>query len=135
MRRPPTLVGLIPVRPQWERIYAVVRRIPRGRVASYGQVARLAGLGRAARQVGRALHALGDPRLPWHRVVNARGALSLPPGSDGFATQRRRLEREGVAFDRHGCIDLQRFGWRATRPAGTSPRTSGGPVRVARRTW
>jgi methylated-DNA-protein-cysteine methyltransferase related protein len=98
---------------RWERVYAVVRRIPRGRVATYGQVAALAGLGGEARQVGYALHALpGEGFAPWHRVVNARGAISLPPGRGADVTQRLRLEREGVRFDARGRIDLARFGWR-----------------------
>jgi methylated-DNA-protein-cysteine methyltransferase-like protein len=82
---------------RWERIYTVVRGIPRGKVATYGQVARLAGLKGHARQVGYALHALpGWKRVPWHRVVNAHGAISLPPGTGADVTQRLRLEREGV---------------------------------------
>jgi methylated-DNA-protein-cysteine methyltransferase-like protein len=96
---------------RYERIYGVVRRIPRGRVASYGQVARLAGLPGAARQVGYALSALRDgSSVPWHRVVNARGALSAR--ASGFETpQRLLLEREGVRFDAAGRIDLARFAW------------------------
>ncbi len=101
-----------PQKGRWERIYAVVRRIPRGRVATYGQVARLAGLKGHARQVGYALHALkGWKRVPWHRVVNARGAISLPPVSGADVTQRLRLEREGIKFRANGRIDLKRFGW------------------------
>jgi methylated-DNA-protein-cysteine methyltransferase-like protein len=97
----------------YSRIYAVVRRIPRGRVATYGQVARLAGLGGHARQVGYALHAMVTERpLPWHRVINARGEVSprSDPGSD--LAQREFLEREGVVFDRSGRVDLARFQWR-----------------------
>ena len=106
---------------RWERVYAVVRRIPRGRVATYGQVAALAGLGRQARQVGYALHALpGEGYAPWHRVVNARGAISLPPRAGADVTQRLRLEREGVRFDARGRIDFKRFGWRPG--ARTAPR-------------
>ncbi len=98
---------------RWERVYAVVLRIPRGRVATYGQVAAEAGLGRQARQVGYALHALPPGhRAPWHRVVNARGAISLPPDRGDDVTQRLRLEREGVRFDARGRIDLARFGWK-----------------------
>jgi methylated-DNA-protein-cysteine methyltransferase related protein len=96
-----------------ERVYAVVRRIPRGRVATYGQIARLAGLGGQARQVGYALHALPWEGLaPWHRVVNVRGAVSLPPHGGADLTQRMRLEREGVRFDARGRVDLERYGWR-----------------------
>jgi methylated-DNA-protein-cysteine methyltransferase-like protein len=96
----------------YDRIYAAVRRIPRGRVASYGEVARAAGFPNAARQVGYALHALRDSAdVPWHRVVNARGEIS--PRASGFeGPQRRLLEREGVAFDARGRIDLAAFGWR-----------------------
>jgi methylated-DNA-protein-cysteine methyltransferase-like protein len=111
---------------RWERVWAVVRRIPRGRVATYGQVAALAGLGRQARQVGYALHALpGEGFAPWHRVVNARGAISLPPGGGSDVTQRIRLEREGVRFDARGRIDLERFGW---RPGARVARRTRGPT-------
>ena len=96
----------------WDRIYAVVARIPAGRVATYGQVAALAGLGRAARQVGYALHALPEGSdLPWQRVINSRGEVSprALPGWDGY--QRHLLEEEGVAFDAAGRVDLGRFLW------------------------
>jgi methylated-DNA-protein-cysteine methyltransferase-like protein len=87
------------------RIFAVVRRIPDGRVATYGQIARLAGLGGHARQVGYALAALEDDAVPWHRVINARGEVS--PRSDGDDHgQRTRLEREGVQFDARGRVSL-----------------------------
>jgi methylated-DNA-protein-cysteine methyltransferase-like protein len=106
---------------RWERVYAVVRRIPRGNVATYGQVARLAGLGGDARQVGYALHALpARSRVPWHRVINSRGGISLHPASGGDVTQRLMLEREGVRFNAAGRTDLKRFGW---KPGG--PRASG----------
>ena len=91
------------------RVLAVVDSIPRGRVATYGQIAREAGLPRRARLVGRFLAQL-PPRtaLAWHRVVNSSGRISLRPGA---TIQRRRLEREGVHFGRSGRIDLARFGW------------------------
>jgi methylated-DNA-protein-cysteine methyltransferase-like protein len=95
------------------RIYRIVRRIPRGRVATYGQVARLAGLAGHARQVGYALHAMAtEQSVPWHRVINARGEVSRrsDPGSD--VAQRQFLEREGVVFDAAGRVDLARFQWR-----------------------
>ena len=98
----------------YERIWAVVRRIPAGRVATYGQVARAAGFGGAARLVGYALHALpeGERRVPWQRVLNAHGRISPRafPGAEGV--QRRLLEREGVRFDARERVDLARFGWR-----------------------
>ena len=100
--------------PVYRRIYAVVARVPRGRVATYGQVAALAGLPGRARQVGYALHGLpeGAP-LPWHRIVNARGTSSLP--GEAGDEQRRRLARERVAIDGSGRIDLARFGWNPKR--------------------
>jgi len=98
---------------RWERVYAVVRRIPRGRVATYGQVAELAGLGRQARQVGYALHAL--PRgttVPWHRVINSAGRLSLPPDAGGVE-QRLRLLAEGVPVTEAGRVPIARLRWSA----------------------
>lgn len=97
----------------YQRIYSVVRRIPRGRVATYGQVAALAGLAGHARQAGYALHALpSGTAVPWHRVVNAQGAISLGcPDRDGLG-QRLRLEAEGVEFDARGRIRLSRYQWR-----------------------
>lgn len=106
-----------PTGARYGRIYAVVVRIPRGRVASYGQVAVLAGLPGRARQVGTALASLPDgSRVPWHRVVNAAGKVSLRgfPGPDGF--QRHLLEEEGVPFSAAGRIDLEQYGWRLRPP-------------------
>ena len=95
------------------RIHAVVRRIPRGRVASYGQVAQLAGLASHARLVGYAMAALPDgTSVPWQRVVNAQGRVS-PRATPGYdALQRALLEREGVRFDAQDRIDLDHYGWR-----------------------
>lgn len=95
----------------FRRVYGVVRRIPAGRVATYGQVAALAGTPRAARAVGwalRALDAAAAARVPWHRVVNAAGAISPRPGLSP-EIQRRRLRAEGVRFVR-GHVDLGRHG-------------------------
>lgn len=105
---------------RYQVIYAVVRRVPRGRVASYGQVARVAGMGNAARQVGYALHALpAGSTVPWHRVLNAQGAVSLR--NHHALTQRLLLGREGVRFDARGRVDLLRFGWKP-RKAGSARR-------------
>ncbi len=96
----------------YERIYAVVRRVPRGRVATYGQVAALADLPGHARQVGYALHALPDgTTVPWHRVINAKGEISrrAEPGYDRL--QCALLEAEGVGFDQAGRVPLERFRW------------------------
>jgi methylated-DNA-protein-cysteine methyltransferase related protein len=98
----------------YQDIYAVVRRIPRGRVATYGQVAELAGLPGHARQVGYALHALADgTTVPWHRVVNARGSCSLRSVPGAELTQRILLEREGIRFDAAGRVALAKVRWRA----------------------
>jgi methylated-DNA-protein-cysteine methyltransferase-like protein len=95
----------------FERVYDAVRAIPRGRVATYGQVAQLIGVPRGARAVGWALRAL-DPRaaraVPWHRVVGAGGRIS-PRAGAGPLLQRRRLAAEGVVF-RRGCVDIRRHG-------------------------
>ena len=105
--------------PTYERIYAAVARIPRGRVATYGEVAAAAGLPGRARQVGYALHSLPAGRpVPWHRVVNARGEIS-PRAEPRFGTiQRKLLEREGVAFDASGRVSLARFGGAVRRAKG-----------------
>ena len=103
----------------YERIYQVVRRIPKGRVATYGQIAELAGIPGHPRQVGYALHALtGDESVPWHRVINAKGEVS--PRGDGMVVnlQKSLLKGEGVEFIGHR-ISLDRFRWK--------PRTSKKP--------
>jgi len=99
--------------PRWEhdRIYAAVQSIPRGRVATYGRVAEMAGLPRRWRLVGRALRVLPeDSAIPWHRVVNAQGRLSERGSGDCVTEQRMLLEDETVVFDQRGRIDLTRFG-------------------------
>jgi methylated-DNA-protein-cysteine methyltransferase-like protein len=98
-----------------QRIYAVVRQIPPGYVATYGDIAVLAGLPGHARLVGYALHALPEfTDVPWQRVINAKGTISLGsayPG--GELHQRHLLEAEDVAFDANGKVDLKRFRWQA----------------------
>jgi methylated-DNA-protein-cysteine methyltransferase-like protein len=104
----------IPSKGLHSRIHDVVSQIPRGRVATYGQVARLAGLPGQARLVGYALHALpAGTSVPWQRVVNAQGAISLRSGHD--TRQRRLLERESIRFDSRGRISLASFQWRPRR--------------------
>jgi methylated-DNA-protein-cysteine methyltransferase-like protein len=89
----------------------MIKAIPRGKVATYAQIAALAGNYRAARQVVRVLHSSSDKdRLPWHRVINSRGGISLRPGR-GFEEQKRLLLREGVCVSRLGRIDLDEFQW------------------------
>jgi methylated-DNA-protein-cysteine methyltransferase-like protein len=93
------------------RIHAVVRRIPPGRVTSYGAIARALGLARGARTVGWALRSCPED-VPWHRVVNVQGRISWRP-TGGHDRQRALLRQEGVRFRRDGRIDLARFGWKA----------------------
>ena len=94
-----------------DRIESVIRAIPRGKVATYAQVASLAGNYRAARQVVRVLHASSaKDRLPWHRVINSRGGISLERGR-GFEEQKNRLRSEGVHVSVSGRIDLAEFQW------------------------
>lgn len=99
-----------------ERIYDVVCSIPRGTVATYGQVAALAGLERRARMVGQALRALdeghdpGGRDVPWHRVINAQGRLSLA-GTMAGEVQRQLLAAEGIPVDEGGRVDLRRYRW------------------------
>jgi methylated-DNA-protein-cysteine methyltransferase related protein len=108
----PALPGAARKRGAYEAIYKIVRRIPLGAVATYGQVARLAGLPGHARQVGYALHRLPEgSAVPWHRVINARGRISLHPMDVGSSQQRALLEDEGVRFDPGGRISLRLFGW------------------------
>ena len=92
----------------YARIYTVVRQIPRGKVATYGQVAEIVG-DCTARVVGYAMAAAPDD-VPWQRVINSQGRVSERPGL-GPAVQRQMLEREGVVFDARDRVDLKRYGW------------------------
>ena len=97
---------------RYARIWSVVKKIPRGRVATYGQIATIAGLDGHARQVGYALHNLpGSSGIPWHRVINARGEISPRSAGDSHELQRLLLEAEGVEFTLDGRVDLRRFRW------------------------
>ena len=99
----------------YHRIYTVVRQIPHGRVATYGQVAMVVGPPLTARQVGEAMAALHDghpgPSVPWQRVINAQGTVSTG------RHQQQLLEHEGVVFNAKGATDLRRFGWQGPDPA------------------
>ena len=93
------------------RIIAAVKKIPKGKVCTYGNVADVAGLPRRARLVGTVLRQTPASRgLPWFRVINASGRISFPVGSDGYARQRKHLESEGVDFV-GGRVNLDRYGW------------------------
>ncbi len=93
------------------RIIKALRRIPRGKVSSYGAIAALAGFRNGARQVVRILHSSSEKEgLPWHRLLRKDGRIALPPG-EGFELQRALLEGEGVEVSASGKVDLGRFGW------------------------
>ena len=95
----------------YELIWETVRQIPRGKVATYGQVASEAGFPRQPRMAGYALHALPPHSgVPWHRVINAQGRISFPKDSAAYKKQRRLLKAEGVVF-RGEAVDMVRFGW------------------------
>jgi methylated-DNA-protein-cysteine methyltransferase-like protein len=114
---------------RYELIWSTVRRIPRGKVATYGQVATLSGLDGHARQVGYALHNLPERSdVPWHRVINHRGEISPRSAGDSHELQRMLLEAEGVELDVRGRVDLRRFGWTAT----PRRRAGGGRVKPVR---
>lgn len=99
-------------------LYSTLMQVPEGYVVTYGQLAELAGLGRAARWVGRTLSQLPEgSRLPWHRVVAAGGRISLPAGSPSGYEQRARLRREGVSLT-NSRVDLRRHGWRPIEHCG-----------------
>ncbi len=93
------------------RVKSVIASIPAGRVATYGQIAMLSGNRRAARQVAWILHSSSSKHgLPWHRVINRLGKISLPRGG-GYEEQMALLMREGIQFDREEYVDLGSFGW------------------------
>ena len=99
----------------FERVYRVVRQIPPGKVASYGQIAALLGHPQAARTVGWALNALRGSEVddvPWQRVINSRGRISISRADLGADLQAALLEQEGIVFGPDGRVDLRRFGWR-----------------------
>jgi methylated-DNA-protein-cysteine methyltransferase-like protein len=99
----------------YQKIYAIVQQIPYGQVATYGQVAELAGLPRRARLVGYALFRVApEMDVPWHRVINAKGEISMSPFREGNDyLQRSLLEDEGVQFDQKGKVNLRRYLWQA----------------------
>lgn len=114
----------------YARIYAAVRRVPPGRVTTYGEIARLVGRHDGARTVGWALASLPDDRTaPWWRVIRGDGTVAPRPGA---GEQRRRLAREGVRF-RRGVLDLARYGWRPLTARTRLRRGGRGAVDVARR--
>lgn len=100
----------------FQRVKHIIKRIPKGRVATYGQIAELAGNHRAARQVAWILHSSSEKeRLPWHRVVNSQGEISLKPNY-GYEVQKALLKKESIEFDEDGRIDLNEYIWKPSMP-------------------
>lgn len=99
-------------------VYALVRAIPYGKVLSYGRVADLLGVPHGARAVGWALHSLSrsEPPVPWHRVVNVQGRVSIKGSPEAAMEQRIRLEGEGVIFDETDTLDMRRYLWTPSLP-------------------
>jgi methylated-DNA-protein-cysteine methyltransferase-like protein len=109
---------------QPSKFYAVISEIPKGKVATYSQIAALAGLPGRARHVGHALRILEDPSIPWHRVVNASGTISLPAREGRAGYQQFLLEKEGVVFNARGRVDLDLYRWDPDAlPPRPRPRT------------
>lgn len=99
----------------FENVWSVVRQVPEGRVVSYGQIAALLGSPRAARTVGWALHSTPeDSDIPWHRVINSKGRISISGCEHDPNIQRVLLEQEGVEFDERDTIDMEKYQWRPT---------------------
>jgi methylated-DNA-protein-cysteine methyltransferase-like protein len=100
-----------PLTEAYARIWAVIKRVPKGRVATYGQIATEAGFAKRPRLTAQALrHAPEKLKLPWFRIINAQGRIAIPKGSAGHDEQRERLEAEGVAFIRDR-VDLDVYRW------------------------
>lgn len=97
-----------------QQILTIIKLIPAGRVATYGQIAKLAGLPKNARQVGSILKNVSDPDVPWFRVVNSKGEISERGNGESQLVQRDVLDDEGVQFTRTGAVDLSRFLWEPT---------------------
>lgn len=94
-----------------QRVKSLIKKIPPGKVATYGQIATLAGNPRGSRTVAWVLHSsTRKENLPWHRVINSKGMISLPPSS-GYETQKSLLEKEGILFDENDKVDFNRFLW------------------------
>lgn len=103
--------------PFTKKVIQIIKKIPKGRVATYGQIAKLAGNAGGARGVVWILHSSSDAyNLPWHRVVNAQGLIAIPSDRKNHREQKRRLQAEGVAFTDTSHVDLQKFLWKAKEP-------------------
>lgn len=118
---------MLTLTPFSSQVIDLIRSIPSGKVATYGQISLLAGNPHGARGVAWILHSCSRRfKLPWHRVINSKGGISFEKGSFNFAEQRRRLKKEGVVSLENGDIDLQRFKWTQSvksQPVGKGAKT------------
>lgn len=109
--------------PFTQKVIQIIKKIPKGRVATYGQIAKLAGNAGGARGVVWILHSSSDAHaLPWHRVVNAQGLIAIPSDRKNHREQKRRLQAEGVSFTDTSHVDLTKFLWKTKEPP--KPRTT-----------
>lgn len=100
-----------------QRVWELVGAIPKGKVASYGQLASMLGHPRRARQVGYALHQTPDDLvLPWHRVINSKGRISFSAESEQYLLQKAMLTAESICFSDDDHIDFKKYGWQPVRP-------------------
>src|SRR5204863_9499500 len=111
-----------------ERVYQIVRRIPKGRVMTYGQIAYLLGEGYTPRTVGFVMHGADERNTPWHRVINSQGKCSTGRIVLPADKQQRMLEREGVRFDYAVRCDLEKFSWKPKRNAASKTERAGSTV-------
>ena len=94
----------------YEQIYSATKQIPKGKVSTYGQIAKIVGC--SPRVIGYAMHSVSfEDEVPWQRVVNSKGMISFPDGTEGYDEQTEILESEGILFNEKGKIDLKKFGW------------------------
>ncbi|MDV6234128.1 MGMT family protein [Leptospira ellisii] len=111
----------------FREVYSVVKKIPKGKVSSYGRIAALLGKPRAARAVGYALNALSkdqEQKVPWQRVINSQGKISFRGDTGRSILQKKILEHEGIVFDSTETVDWKRFGW-PNLPAAPPRKKSG----------
>lgn len=105
------------------KVLKQIRSIPAGKVATYKQIAELAGKAQGSRGVAWILHSCSTPyKLPWHRVLNSKGKISFEPQTHNFRQQKKRLENEGVAINSEGQLDLQKYQWKKRAPKLKSKR-------------
>jgi methylated-DNA-protein-cysteine methyltransferase-like protein len=109
--------------PFYLKVVAQIKKIPEGNVATYGQIARLAGKPHASRAVAWILHSSSRAHnLPWHRVLNSKGKISFPDYTDSYFAQKKRLQAEGVEFSQGDFLDLKKFQWKKSLPSLTRSR-------------